>query len=147
MARWAVACGTDLAARHTAEHMRAHHPNANAVDIAIAATFVTWVCEPGLTSLGSGGFCTVWNGQDNPVTIDGFVEMPGRSAPRERIGQAKRITIPYGGGVDTIIGPGSIGTPGALGALGAAWRRFGWGAWPGLVPPPIESAAQGVFFV
>ena len=83
----AVAAGTPLAAQMGAAIAEA---GGNAVDAAVAATLVTWVCEPGLTSMGSGGFCCIWPTGAAPVTIDGFVEMPGRSAPAEAFGQIDR---------------------------------------------------------
>ena len=50
----------------------------NAVDAAIAATLVTMVNEIGVVSPASGGFVTLQVAGGEPVTIDGWVEMPGR---------------------------------------------------------------------
>jgi len=140
MSHVAIAAGTPLAAQ-TAAAIAAK--GGNAVDAAIAATFMTWVCEPGMTSLGGGGFCCVWPPDDSPLTIDGFVEMPGRSADKRRFGQGDRVSMPYGGGVDTFIGPGSIATPGALAAIELLWKRWGRLPWPRLIEPAIAAARNG----
>ncbi len=140
MTRIAVAAGTPLGADAGGAVAGA---GGNAVDAAVAATFMTWVCEPGLTSMGSGGFCCVWPPDEAAVTIDGFTEMPGRSADPARFGSAKRITMPYGGQTDTIIGPGSVGTPGALAAIELVWRRWGRMPWDELIQPAIAVARAG----
>ena len=53
----------------------------NAVDAAIAATLVTMVNEIGVVSPASGGFVTLQVAGGEAVTIDGWVEMPGRGLP------------------------------------------------------------------
>ena len=140
MSHLAIAAGTPLAAQ-TATAIA--DEGGNAVDAAIAATFMTWVCEPGMTSLGGGGFCCVWPPDGPPITIDGFVEMPGRSADKPRFGQADRVSMPYGGGVDTFIGPGSIATPGALAAIELLWKKWGSLPWRELIEPAIAAARDG----
>ncbi len=140
MSRIAVAAGTPLAAQTCAEVVA---QGGNAVDAAVAATFMTWVCEPGMTSLGGGGFCCVRPPDGPPITIDGFVEMPGRSADKNRFGAGDRVSMPYGGGVDTIIGPGSIATPGSLAALEMLWKKWGSMPWRELLEPAIAAARNG----
>ena len=93
----------------------------NAVDCALAAALFTMNTEPGVCALGGGGFVTIWVPESEPVTIDGYVEMPGRGLPRERFGQGVfDVTMEYGGGITTTVGHGSVATPGALAALGLA---------------------------
>ena len=140
MSHLAIAAGTPFAAQ-TATAIA--DEGGNAVDAAIAATFMTWVCEPGMTSLGGGGFCCVWPPDGPPITIDGFVEMPGRSADKRRFGQGDRVSMPYGGGVDTFIGPGSIATPGALAAIELLWKKWGSLPWRELIEPAIAAARDG----
>ncbi|MCA9290301.1 MAG: gamma-glutamyltransferase [Phycisphaerales bacterium] len=140
MTAYAVACGTDLAARTGAEIADA---GGNAVDVAVAATFMTWVAEPGMTSVGGGGFATVWPADGDPVTIDGFVEMPGRAAPLDRFGHAHPIVMPYGGETHTIIGAASVATPGALAALEHLAREHGRLPWRRLVEPAAHAAREG----
>jgi len=96
-----------------------------------------------MTSLGGGGFCCVWPPDGPPITIDGFVEMPGRSADKNRFGTGDRVSMGYGGGVDTIIGPGSIATPGSLAALELLWKQWGSMPWRELIEPAIAAARDG----
>ena len=115
-----------------------------AVDAAIAATLVAMVTEPGVVSLGGGAFVTVGTPDGNAVTVDGNVEMPGRSAPREQFGTGVReITTTYGGGLTTTVGHGSVATPGALAALELAHQRYGRAPWADVVEPAIEAARTG----
>ena len=59
----------------------------NAVDAAIAATLVTMVNEIGVVSPASGGFVTLQVKGGEAVTIDGWVEMPGRGLAEHKFGQ------------------------------------------------------------
>ena len=58
----------------------------NAVDVAVAAALVSITTEPAICSLGAGGFLTIWPPDEEPVTIDGYIEMPGRGLSLERFG-------------------------------------------------------------
>lgn len=116
----------------------------NAVDAAIAATLVTMVNEIGVVSPGAGGFVTLQVAGGPAVTIDGWVEMPGRGLPPERFGRGVwDVTTDYGGGTTTSVGHGSVATPGALKALDLAHRRSGRAPWREVVRPAIEVARQG----
>lgn len=116
----------------------------NAVDAAIAAALVSVITEPSVCALGGGGFLTIWPRDGEPVTIDGYVEMPGRGLPADRFGKgAFDVTMEYGGGVTTTIGHGTVGTPGALAALGLASARYGRLPWPVVVEPAYELARNG----
>ena len=115
-----------------------------AVDAAIAATLVAMVTEPGVVSLGGGAFVTVGPPGADAVTIDGNVEMPGRSASADRFGQGVRtITTTYGGGLTTTVGHGSVATPGALAALDLAHRKYGRAPWALVVEPSVQAARSG----
>ena len=116
----------------------------SAVDAAVAATLVAMVTEPGVVSLGGGAFVTVGPPGSEAVTVDGSVEMPGRSAPPDAFGGGVReITTTYGGGLTTTVGHGSVGTPGALAALDLAHRRFGRVPWAAVVEPAVAAARTG----
>lgn len=116
----------------------------NAVDAAIAATLVAMVTEPGVCAFGGGGFVTVWGPSTDAVTIDGYMEMPGRGLPPERFGRGGRtVWLDYGGGLETIVGHGSVATPGGLEALAVASRRFGHSPWQELFAPVIEHVEHG----
>lgn len=115
----------------------------NAVDAALAAALVSTVTEPGVCALGAGAFVTVWAPNGEPVTVDGYVEMPGRGLPPERFGGGRRdVWLEYGGGVEMTVGPGSVATPGAVAALGEA-ACFGRLPWRELVEPAFEHARDG----
>lgn len=114
------------------------------MDGAVSAALVSMITEPGVCALGGGGFVTIWIPGTDPVTIDGYVEMPGRGLPSERFGKGVfDVTMEYGGGITTTIGHGSVGTPGALAALGLASARYGRIPWPLLVEPAYELARDG----
>ncbi|TCN30470.1 gamma-glutamyltranspeptidase/glutathione hydrolase [Kribbella orskensis] len=116
----------------------------NAVDAAIAATLVTMVNEIGVVSPASGGFVTLQVAGGEPVTIDGWVEMPGRGLTGERFGRGVwDVTTDYGGGTTTTVGHGSVATPGGMKALDLAHRRSGKAPWSEVVRPAIEVARQG----
>ncbi len=116
----------------------------NAVDAALAAAFVALATEPGMVSLGGGGFVAVWPSGGDPAVVDGNVEMPGREAPPERFGTGLReIVTTYGGGVMLYAGHGSVATPGVVPALAAAHDRFGRLPWARLLRPATTAARQG----
>lgn len=139
--RVAVATTSGLAADAAAEIVRA---GGNAVDAAIAAVMVAMNTEPGVCALAGGAYVTVWPPDGEPVTLDGNVAMPGRGlAPEALGGGTVPVTMAYGGGVTTLVGPGSVGVPGSLAALGAASERYGALPWRELVAPSAAVAAAG----
>ena len=141
MPRIATASSSQSAADAAA---RIAEEGGNAIDGAIAAALVSMLTEPGVCALGGGGFVTIWVPGSDPVTIDGYVEMPGRGLPSDRFGRGVfDVTMEYGGGITTTVGHGSVGTPGALAALGLASTRFGSVPWPILVEPAYELARDG----
>ncbi len=117
----------------------------NAVDVALAASLVTMVNEPGIVSLGSGGFVSVAAPDAAAAhTVDGWVDMPGRGLPDDARGRGVwEITTAYGGGVTMTIGPGSVATPGTMAAFGVAHRRWGRLPWREIWQPAISVARDG----
>ncbi len=129
----------------TAAATRVAADGGNAVDAALAAVLVTMVSEPGLVSLASGGFLTVQpaDGSD-PVTVDGWVDVPGRGLPDDRRGRGVwDIETAYGGGTRMTIGHGSVAVPGTLRALDLTHRRYGHAPWREVVAPAVEAARGG----
>lgn len=123
---------------------RAADEGGNAVDGAVAAAIVSAITHPGMCSLGSGGFLTIWPPEGSPVTVDGALAMPGRGLPPERFGGGGiPVHLEYAGGVDTVVGPGSVATPGAVAACGLAVARFGRLPWSAVLQPAIERAERG----
>jgi len=117
----------------------------NAVDAAIAAMVVSLCTEPGIVAPGASGFITIWPaGSDSPVVIDANAEMPGRGLSPERLGgSSDDVFMEYGGGMHTIVGYGSIGTPGAIGGLGLASEAYGVVPWSVALEPAIRWADDG----
>jgi gamma-glutamyltranspeptidase/glutathione hydrolase len=116
----------------------------NAVDAAIGANLVAMITEPGVCALGGGGFVTVWPDQADPVTFDGYMEMPGRGLRSDQFGGgAFDVTMEYGGGVTTTVGHGSVATPGALAAFSLASERFGVLPWRDILEPIVEVVRRG----
>ncbi len=116
----------------------------NAVDAAIATLLLSLVTEPGIVSLASGGFATLWVPGRGPVVIDGGAEMPGRNATPDRFGQQLReVELAYGGGMRTLVGFGSVAVPGMLGALEAAARDYGRLPWAELMAPAVDWTRRG----
>lgn len=117
----------------------------NGVDVGLAVLLVTMLTEPGVCSLGSGGYITVSSPDDNRVwTVDCNMEMPGRTAPAGRFGRAPRVArMAYGGGLETIVGYESVATPGAVAGIEFASRRWGRLPWRELWQPAIAIARTG----
>ena len=117
----------------------------NAVDAAVAAALVSMCTEPGIIAPGAGGFLTIWQDQDDPVVIDCYAEMPGRGLdPVPPVGSGGRpIWLEYGGGVDTIVGPGSVAIPGAFAGFGLAIERYGTVPWGAVLGPAIDAVGRG----
>jgi len=116
----------------------------NAVDAAIAATLVSINTEPGVCSLGCGGFMTIWPPGQEPVTLDGYVAAPGKKTSVKESGRnSVEVHLDYGGGVTTVVGPDSVGVPGGIALLGAASENFGKLPWQSLFDPAIEIVRQG----
>jgi gamma-glutamyltranspeptidase/glutathione hydrolase len=139
--RIAVAGANQLTADAAAELGAA---GGNAVDACVAAALVAMLTEVGVCALGAGGFVTVWTAEGNPVTIDGYMEMPGRGLPPDAFGGGDhRVQMDYGGGLETIIGAGSVATPGGLAALAKAVDLFGTAPWSEVMGPVQDVARNG----
>lgn len=115
----------------------------NAVDAAIAATVASMSTELGIVSPGGGAFITVWPPNDEPVVIDAYAEMPGRGLETGRAAITDRVYMAYGGGMETVVGWGSIATPGAFAGFDIASTRFGSVPWAELLVPTIELLHEG----
>ena len=116
----------------------------NAVDCALAAALLTMNTEPGVCSVAGSAYVTVWPADGEPVTIDGNTAIPGIGLDDDELGRgAEELTLTYGGGVKTLVGPGSVAVPGALKALERAWQLFGNSQWEDLFAPTIAAIKDG----
>ena len=115
----------------------------NAVDAALAAVIVSMSTEPGIIAPAAGAFVTIWEPGEDPVTIDGYCEMPGRADP-DRIGSGRHeVFMTYGGGMRTNIGYSSVATPGAFAAFEIASARYGAVPWAEIFGPAIHYTRTG----
>jgi len=116
----------------------------NAVDCALAASLMTMNTEPGVCALAGSAFITIWPEGGDPVTIDGNVAVPGAGLAEEERGQgAVPVSIHYGGGIETLVGPGSVSIPGSLAAVEYAWKKYGATSWGAIFAPTIRATRDG----
>ena len=135
----AVATTSDLAAQAAAAVAAA---GGNAVDCAVAAAMLAVNTQPGVCALAGGGYATVWHPDEEPVTVDGYVALPGLGGSA-RSADGVAVHLGYGGGVDTVVGCPSVGVPGTPAMLEETWRRWGRADWECVVAPSINAAVEG----
>jgi len=141
MSNVAVATTSQLAAEAARELAAA---GGNAVDCALAAALLTMNTEPGVCALAGSAFITIWPEGGDPVTIDGNVAVPGAGlAAAERGLGAVGVSIDYGGGIETLVGPGSVSIPGSLAAIEYAWKKYGAASWEAIFAPTIRATREG----
>jgi len=115
----------------------------NAVDVALAAAVASLVTDPGIISPCGGVFISIWPPDGPPVVIDGYVQMPGLGSSRN-LGEATwEVVFEYHGECHTVIGPGSVATPGTFAGLALASDRCGHLPWAELFEPAINWARKG----
>jgi gamma-glutamyltranspeptidase/glutathione hydrolase len=141
MANIAVATTSQLAAEAAREVAAA---GGNAVDCALSAALLTMNTEPGVCALAGSAFITIWREGRDPVTIDGNVAVPGAGLPAAERGRgAVNVSISYGGGIETLVGPGSVSIPGSLAAIEYAWKKYGAASWESIFAPVIRATREG----
>jgi gamma-glutamyltranspeptidase/glutathione hydrolase len=124
--------------------VRVAEAGGGAVDAAVAAILVAMVTEPGIVSLGGGAYVTVWPAGGEPVTVDGYVAMPGLGRAGDAPPPSARdISTDYGGGVTMTAGHASVATPGALAGLDLTQARYGSLPWREVVSPAQQLARDG----
>lgn len=139
--RIAVATTSQLAA-DAAEEVAAS--GGNAVDCALAAALLSINTEPGVCALAGSAFITIWRAGEDPITVDGNVAVPGKGVPEAQRGHgAVKVTLDYGGGITTLVGPGSVAVPGTLAAMEDAWKRYGSAAWKDIFSPTVRACREG----
>ena len=138
-----VAISTTSQLGADAAHELATH-GGNAVDCALAAALLTMNTEPGVCALAGGAYITIWKPGSDHVTIDGNVAVPGHGVAPERRGEGvESVSMEYGGGITTLVGSGTVGVPGTLAAVEAAWRLFGSADWTSIFAPSIRATRDG----
>ncbi|MEA5572629.1 gamma-glutamyltransferase [Calothrix sp. UHCC 0171] len=118
----------------------------NAVDAALAATLVAMCTDLGVMAPGASGFINISPPAGEPVVIDAYAEMPGRGLDFERFGKGmEEVFFDYGGSdvVRTMVGYGTIATPGIFAGLAMASQKYGKLPWENIVAPCLQWAEQG----
>ena len=119
----------------------------NAFDAAVAGGFVSALAEPGLTSLGGGGFL-LSRTRDESILFDFFSDTPGKGRETDDLEpHFFTVTIPFGsGGVDQDfnVGRGSVAVPGVLKGLLHVHGRLGRLELKDVLAPAITAAREGV---
>lgn len=137
----AVATSSQLAADAACEVAAA---GGNAVDCALAAALLTMNTEPGVCALAGSAFVTVWKDGARPVTIDGNVAVPGMGLDASERGHgAVPVSMEYGGGIETLVGAGSVAVPGSLAAVECAWKAYGAASWDAIFAPSVRATRHG----
>ena len=138
----AVAAGNAHTAAAAAQVLRA---GGNAVDAAVAAGFAASVAEPGLASLGGGGFL-LWAPPTGPERLlDFFVDAPGRGRPPGATAPSLLpVTVRFAG-ADQVFsaGWGSVAVPGCLDGWVHASRTLGRLPLAQVVAPAARLARDG----
>ena len=117
----------------------------NAVDAAIGAGFAAAVAEPGLTSLGGGGFLLVRTPDNHTELLDLFVVAPGRGLSASDLSpHFSPVTVDFSGALQVFhAGYGSVAVPGVLSGYLAAHRRWGLLPLTEVVAPASTLASRG----
>ncbi len=137
----AIAASSEIAAN---AGERVAREGGNAVDSALAAALVSSITEVGVCSPGGSAFITVYSPGQEPVTIDGTAEVPGRGLPASRPGRGVvDVYLDYGSGVRTCVGHGSVATPGCPAAIEFASEQYGEVPMAVVFEPAIEIARNG----
>ncbi|HEU0102416.1 MAG TPA: gamma-glutamyltransferase [Mycobacteriales bacterium] len=138
----AVAAGNADTAGAAAEVLRA---GGNAVDAAVAAGFASAVTEPGLSSLGGGGFLLAAPLAGPVRVLDFFVDAPGRGRAAERLVPSfVPVTVRFSGAEQVFhAGWGSVAVPGCLDGYLHAARTLGRLPLAQVVAPAAALARQG----
>jgi gamma-glutamyltranspeptidase / glutathione hydrolase len=137
-----VAAGSRATAQAGAAVLRA---GGSAVDAAVAAALAATVAEPGLASLGGGGFLLAAAPGAAPLLLDFFVDAPGRGRPSERLVPSfLPVTLRFSG-ADQVFhaGWGSVAVPGCLDGLVEAHARLGRLPLTEVVAPAAALARDG----
>src|SRR4051812_32378168 len=140
--RGVVAAGHPLTAEAGADVLRA---GGNAVDAAVAAGLMSFVCEAPLTGPGAGGFMVVHARGENHL-LDFFVAAPGLGVEDREPGELVPIDVRFS--EDALqrfnIGPASCGAYGTALGLAETLRRFGTVTLSDVTAAPARAARDGV---
>ncbi|MDX1764964.1 MAG: gamma-glutamyltransferase, partial [bacterium] len=140
----AIAAGHRATAEAGAEMLR---QGGNAFDAVVAAAFASFVSELTLTSAAGGGFLTGYFGEtEECITLDFFVDMPGRGGLREVTPEGFfPVDVDFGATRQEFhVGPASAAVPGSLAGLFETHRLFGTLPLEAVTAPAIRYARDGI---
>ena len=141
--RGVVAAGHPLSAEAGARTLR---EGGNAVDAAVAACLMSFVCESPLTGPGAGGFMLVHTAAGEDVLLDFFVAAPGLGREAPAPAELVPIDVEFSPEATQVfnVGASSCGVPGTLAGLAEALARFGSADLGDLCAPAAATAREGV---
>ncbi|MEA2423680.1 MAG: gamma-glutamyltranspeptidase / glutathione hydrolase [Thermoleophilaceae bacterium] len=136
-----IAAGHPLSAEAGARVLR---EGGNAVDAAVAAVLMSWVCEPLLTGPGAGGFMLVHTPAGENALLDFFVAAPGKGSEREG-GDLKAFEVAFTDEASQMFhaGPASCGVYGTPVGICQGLERFGSLPLADLTAWPAQVAREG----
>lgn len=111
----------------------------NAIDAAVAASFVISVERPQSTGLGGGGFMLFREGKSGKVYAVDFRERAPLLATKNMFLDSRGGVIPQ----KSLNGIASVAVPGLIAGLQEIHQRFGKLPWAKLLEPAIQLAEQG----
>jgi gamma-glutamyltranspeptidase/glutathione hydrolase len=136
-----IAAGHPLSAEAGARVLR---ESGNAVDAAVAAVLMSFVCESPLTGPGAGGFMLVHTPAGDNVLLDFFVAAPGKGSDQEA-GELQAIGVEFSDEATQLfhVGPASCGVYGTLKGVCEAVLRFGSLGLADLTEDAVRVAREG----
>lgn len=133
-ARGMVVSQSDLASRAGWQVMEA---GGNAVDGAIATAFALSVTHPTAGNIGGGGFLLFRPATGDPAAFDFRETAPAGSSPEMWLKDGKYDFDVHHNSHR------SVGVPGTVAGLHAAWKAYGSKPWKDLVTPAVALARDG----
>jgi gamma-glutamyltranspeptidase/glutathione hydrolase len=119
----------------------------NAVDAAVGVAFDLIVSNILMCSIGGGGFATVRTPDGLVETIDFFDCMPGKGLNPDyfrKYANPQKMFLPYGVGIEVMIGHACSGVPGTVKGLELLLKRHGTMPLKEVIQPAIEHARKGI---
>ncbi|MGR3496242.1 gamma-glutamyltransferase [Citreimonas sp.] len=121
----------------------------DAVDAAVATSFVIGVLEPWMSGPAGGGATMLWRADEGALALNHGMRAPAALDPADYplSGQgAAGDLFPWEHVVDdrNVQGATAIAVPGVVDGLGQAHARFGRMPWAELLSPAIEHARRGM---
>jgi len=109
----------------------------NAVDAAIAASFVLAVTFPEAGNIGGGGFMLL-QFEGERLFLDYRETAPSRAHRDLYLDERGEVVANA-----SVVGPLAVGVPGTVAGMWAAHQRFGTRPWAELLEPAVQLAANG----